>query len=86
MPTQRSFRTDLADLDEIDWFAVRNRDFRDRFVKEAKQAEFLAEDLFEWHLIDRIGVHSEAVRRRVRAILEGADHKPVVEVIRSWYY
>jgi len=80
------FRTNLAELGEVDWAAVANHDFRDRYVKESKQAEFLAEDQFEWHLIDRIGVHSDAVRQKVLGMLQGASHKPVVEVIRAWYY
>lgn len=63
-----------------------NRDFRDRYVKESKQAEFLAEGWFEWQLIDRIGVRSEAIRQRVLGILRGASHEPVVEVIPAWYY
>jgi hypothetical protein len=42
------FRNDLADLDELDWSAIMNNDFRSPDVKESKQAEFLLHESFPW--------------------------------------
>ena len=47
-------RCDLADLGEIDGNAVQARDWRN--CKEGKQAEFLVESSFPWHLVERVGV------------------------------
>ena len=77
-------RKDLSQLDEIDWAAVRARDWRQ--CKEGKQAEFLLEGRFPWELIQRIGVLSQAVYHQVSEALRDADHKPVVERKPDWYY
>lgn len=77
-------RNDLARLNEINWPAVQARDWRAH--KEGKQAEFLLEQRFPWHLIERIGVHSAAVHRQVVNALPAHGHRPPVEVRRDWYY
>ena len=56
-------RSDLAQLDEIDWEAVQARDWRDR--KEEKQAEFLIERSFPWVVVRRVGVQSARVHGQV---------------------
>ena len=61
------FRARLDQLGEINWDAVAATDFRPADVKEAKQAEFLVEHSFPWHLVERIGVHSQASRRGSQA-------------------
>ncbi len=80
------FYDELTRLGEINWQAVTARDFRPPEVKEAKQAEFLVESAFPWHLIERIGVHSEGIARRVQAAMRGADYRPDVGIARRWYY
>lgn len=50
---------DLNQLDQIDWNAVEARSWSS--CREQKQAEFLLEYNFPWHLIERIGVHSRAI-------------------------
>jgi hypothetical protein len=80
------FRDDLDDLDEVDWAAVANDDFRSPEVKEGKQAEFLVHEACDWSRIRRIGVHSEAVRRHVVAALGRGDPKPPVVVRPDWYF
>lgn len=80
------FRSELAHLDEINWDAVAARDFRPADVKEAKQAEFLVQQSFPWHLVERIGVHSQGIAQRVYAAMNGAGHRPSVEIRREWYY
>ncbi|NCA87713.1 MAG: DUF4433 domain-containing protein [Gammaproteobacteria bacterium] len=77
-------RADLAQLPEIDWDAVQARDWRLR--KEGKQAEFLIEHSLSWALVDRIGVCSRDIQRRVAAMLPPAGHRPRVEVRPDWYY
>ena len=79
-------RCTLDALGEIDWDAVKATDWRDPEVKEHKQAEFLVENRFAWQLVSRIGVMSEATRRRVVTALAGSQHQPRVEVQRAWYY
>lgn len=77
-------RNDLARLAEINWTAVQARDWRAH--KEGKQAEFLLENRFPWHLIERIGVHSANVYRQAVNALPANGHRPTVEVRPEWYY
>lgn len=84
--TYASFRASEGELDEINWGAVGARDFRDPDIKEAKQAEFLLKKKFPWHLVERIGVHSPAIVTRVSQAMQGAAHRPRIEIRREWYY
>ena len=77
-------RSDLEQLDEIDWNAVQALDWRR--CKEGKQAEFLIEQRFSWEHVSRIGVLSPQVGHRVTAALQTAAYRPPVEVRREWYY
>lgn len=77
-------RRRLDRLHEVDWEAVESDSWQPQ--KEAKQAEFLVESRFSWRLVERIGVLSEQIAQPVFAALGGADHKPVVEIRRDWYY
>lgn len=77
-------RNDLARLREINWSAVQARDWRAH--KEGKQAEFLLEHCFPWHLIERIGIRSPAVYGQVVNALPANGHRPAVEVCADWYY
>jgi len=54
--------------------------------KRRKQAEFLVHRFFPWHLITEIGVIDDKVAGRVTELLEGATHKPPVNVHKLWYY
>ena len=80
------FRTGLDRLGDINWNAVAASDFRTADVKEAKQAEFLVLQSFPWHLVERIGIYSDGIATRVSAALQGAAHRPQLEVKRGWYY
>lgn len=80
------FRTGLDHLDEINWDAVAATDFRPADVKEGKQAEFLVEESFPWSLVERIGIHSQGIAPKVAAAMQGAVHRPKVEIRREWYY
>lgn len=81
---------DLQDLNRINWDAVATNRWSgqgvSRQVKEGKQAEFLVEGSFPWHLIERISVQSRAMAQTVSGILHGNAHRPRVEVHPEWYY
>lgn len=78
-------RNDLARLGEINWVAVQANNWSGG-LKEGKQAEFLLEQHFPWHLIERIGVHSATIYRQVVNVLPAHGHRPPVEVRPDWYY
>jgi hypothetical protein len=83
-------RADIAKLGEINWDAVQTHKWSgngvSRSVKEGKQAEFLIERAFPWHLVERIGVHSQAFVSPVSNAMQGAAHRPRIEIRREWYY
>ncbi len=83
-------RADLANLGEINWAAVQARQWSgngiSRSVKEGKQAEFLIERSFPWHLVERIAVHSQAIVPLASQAMQGAAHRPRIEIKRDWYY
>ncbi len=79
-------RSDRAQLDEINWPAVEATDWRDREVKERKQAEFLLEGRLPWQLVERIAVHSPGIANQAASALPQAGHRPNIEILRNWYY
>ncbi len=79
------FRSNIVDLDQVDWDSVFATDFRSPDTKEGKQAEFLVHGLLPWTSISRIGVMSADIKARVEA-LAGIAHLPPVEIHRDWYY
>ena len=80
------FRSDLDDLHEVDWAAVKATDFRSAIVKEGKQAEFLVHQSLPWELIDRVGVLSKGIAQRVADVMHGARHRPTVAICKDWNY
>ncbi len=78
-------RCDLKDLDKINWEAVSASWWNGAF-EEGKQAEFLIEQSFPWHLVERIGVHSQGIVSTVSDAMQGAAHRPGIEIRRDWYY
>ena len=81
-----NFFKDLGDLGRINWEAVQSRSFRDADVKDGKQAEFLMHESFPWELVERIGVVDSQIKARAEEAIDAADHKPLVNVEREWYY
>ena len=77
-------RCNLADLQEIDWDAVKASDWKS--CKESKQAELLIEKQFPWTLVSRIGIRTQLVKDKVDDILKNALHKPPTKIIHNWYY
>lgn len=80
------FYSDIQRLDQINWNAVHATDFRDRDIKEGKQAEFLVFRSFPWHLIQQIGVIDEQLKQKVEILIRQHSHRPSVNVKREWYY
>lgn len=83
-------RANLAQLREVNWSAVQTNRWSGSGiparVKEGKQAEFLMEQSFPWHLVERIGVQSRTIHQQVMNMLVTSAHRPVVEVKSEWYY
>jgi hypothetical protein len=87
---------EISKLGEINWEAVKARKWSGGGVsgtmKEGKQAEFLIERGFPWHLIERIGYLDRpfspptGVLASITNALKGAAHRPVVEKCNDWYY
>lgn len=77
-------RCGLRQLCELDWAAIQARDWQN--CKEGKQAEFLLEFAFPWHLVERIGVTSALMYQQVVNLLSMNGHRPSVEVKTDWYY
>ena len=80
------FYSDLDHLDEIDWNAVAARNWSKPDIKEAKQAEFLVQQSFPWCLFERIGVYSQDIAYKVDDAMRVERHRPIVEIIKLWYY
>jgi hypothetical protein len=80
------YHSSLADLNKINWQAVDAQDWRPSSIKEGKQAEFLMEHSFPWHLIERVGVHSQPILQQVMNSLSTVSDRPRVEIIQAWYY
>ena len=77
-------RSNLGQLGEIDWTAVQATDWRQH--KDGKQAEFLLEQSFPWHLVERIGVQSRVTYTLAVNALPAHGHRPPVEIRTEWYY
>lgn len=75
---------DLNNLNRIDWNAIQAKYWQE--LKEGKQAEFLLENAFPWHLIEHIGVYSSNIYQQVANILQVQQHRPQVTVEPTWYY
>jgi hypothetical protein len=82
--------SDIEKLSEINWDAVAARQWFGRgisgTIKEGKQAEFLIESAFPWQLVERIGVHSQRIVPLAAQAIQGAPHRPGLEIKRDWYY
>ncbi|WP_285346997.1 type II toxin-antitoxin system toxin DNA ADP-ribosyl transferase DarT [Vibrio parahaemolyticus] len=77
-------RSNLGHLHELDWQAIDSRQWQG--CKEGKQAEFLIEHSFPWHLIEEIVVQSPLIHRQVVNTLQMAAHRPPVTINPNWYY
>lgn len=78
-------RVNLNQLDQINWDSVQTRQWAGA-PKEGKQAEFLLEHGFPWHLVERVGVFSNAFVQPVSDAMGTQGHRPPIEIRRDWYY
>ena len=77
-------RCSLADLHELNWPAIQAEQWSG--CKEGKQAEFLMEHSFPWHLIESIGVRSQQTYQQVMNILQVTGQRLPVTIKPEWYY
>ena len=77
-------RSTVEQLEEIDWVAVEARQWQD--CKDGKQAEFLLESNFPWHLVEMIGVHSRPIYQQAANVLARTDLRPELRIVPEWYY
>lgn len=77
-------RADLRQLDEINWDAINAHYWSS--VKDQKQAEFLIERQFPWHLVEEIGVLNQQMANRAAQAIAEAAHRPTVQTRPAWYY
>ncbi len=80
------FRSDLADLDQLDWPAINASDFRSRDIAERKQAEFLIHERVPFNLVERIGVRSRDIEAQVEDVLNTLTDRPSIETLPRWYF
>lgn len=80
------FHSTVTELDQIDWTAVANDDFRSAVVKEGKQAEFLLHGSLPWTLVTQIGVRSASIKSKAEAAIATGTHRPDAIVSPDWYY
>ncbi len=76
----------VTDLDNVNWDAVQNTDFRDPIIKEGKQAEFLLYESFPWTLIEKIGVISNDTGTLAHNAIAQGPHQPPISIKPTWYY
>jgi hypothetical protein len=83
-------RCDLGQLEEINWEAVTATRWSsgtvDPSVKRGKQAEFLLEHSFPWHLIRGIGTKSDRVARMAAQALGNRGQQMAIRPMPDWYY
>lgn len=79
-------RSNIEELDQINWNSVYATKWHDQAVKENKQAEFLIENKFPWELFSRIGVYSQNVYNQVYELTRASRHHPLIEIRQDWYY
>lgn len=80
------FRSQVEELDQLDWQAIEASDFRPAEVKERKQAEFLVHGSFPFDLIEHIGVCSATIQKQAAEALADARHQPPIQIRREWYF
>jgi len=54
--------------------------------QDKKQSEFLCEYSFDWSLVDKIGVNTQATFTKVQDILKRRGNIPTLELKKEWYY
>ncbi|MDO9368103.1 MAG: DUF4433 domain-containing protein [Sphingopyxis sp.] len=79
-------RSDLAHIDHIKWQSVQTNQWSGSPTKEDKQAEFLIEQHFPWHLVQEIAVCNQVVGQQAIQSIAGVQHRPPTFIKPEWYY
>lgn len=83
-------RADRECIGEVQWDAVKAQRWSggsvDPSIKRGKQAEFLIEHGFPWHLIKGIGTKSDRVARLAAQALGQEANQMVIRPKADWYY
>jgi hypothetical protein len=77
-------RTNLAQIEDISWDAVDTKYWSS--CRDAKQAEFLIEQQFPWHLVEEVAVINQQTYNLAVNAVVGAEHRPGVHIRPTWYY
>lgn len=77
-------RTDLGQLNDINWEAVTAKYWS--AFRDAKQAEFLIESHFPWHLVEEIAVYNKSTGDDAVRAIANAAHRPGIQIRSTWYY
>lgn len=85
-PVEAEYYADLGGFERIRWDIIESNSWGGDDRRPFKQAEFLIHEFCPWELIDRIGVWGPEQAAAVEKVLQGAKHRPIVEVQRDWYY
>lgn len=75
----------ITNLSQLRWDSILTNYWAGEH-KEGKQAEFLLENRFPWHLIEQIGVINAEVQAKVSSLTVSASHQPNIIVQQDWYY
>jgi hypothetical protein len=83
-------RANLGQLAEVNWDAVEENRWSganvDPSIKRGKQAEFLVEHSFPWHLIKGIATKNDRVAKQAAKAVAGAAHQMTIKQMPAWYY
>ena len=83
-------RADMDQLAEVNWDAVEANRWSganvDPSIKRGKQAEFLVEHSFPWHLIKGIATKNDRVAKIAAQGVAGDGHQMTIKPLPTWYY
>ena len=80
----------MDQLAEVNWDAVEANRWSganvDPSIKRGKQAEFLVEHSFPWHLIKGIATKNDRVAKIAAQGVAGGGHQMTIKPMPKWYY
>ncbi len=81
---------DIADLDKVDWEAVKATYWSDTLEdpdrQRRKQAEFLVHEFCPWDAVQEIIAYNGEIKQKVLAIMGKHNISTPVRVSQKWYY
>jgi ssDNA thymidine ADP-ribosyltransferase, DarT len=83
-------RADMDQLAEVNWDAMEANRWSganvDPSIKRDKQAEFVVEHSFPWHLIKGIATKNDRVAKIAAQGVTGGGHQMTIKPMPTWYY